>query len=84
MTLLVALAVHAANATEQITKLTIGKFFLHCKGDCSTESKFRDKGYLSFGTDKKVIKIKKYCLIYSESPIRFLILKLYILKHTKK
>ena len=65
MTLLVALAVHAANATEQITKLTIGKFFLHCKGDCSTESKFRDKGYLSFGTDKKVIKNQDRDSIYT-------------------
>ena len=53
--LLVALAVQSANATNQITKLKIGKFFLECKGECSEIYKFRDEGFLRFGTDKKII-----------------------------
>ena len=55
MKLLVALAVQSASATNQITKLNIGKFFLECQGDCAELYKFRDQGFLRFGTDKQII-----------------------------
>ena len=53
--LLVALAVQSASATNQITKLKIGKFFLECDGECTELYKFRDQGFLRFGTDKQII-----------------------------
>jgi len=58
--LLVALAVHTANASpsDQISELQIGKFTLTCKGDCSNLHSFRDKGILKFGTKNKIISNK--------------------------
>ena len=44
--LLVALDIQSANATNQITKLKIGKFFLECEGECTELYKFRDQGFL--------------------------------------
>ena len=63
--LLVALAVHVANADYQITTLKAGKFFLECKGDCSNKFSFRDNGFLTFGTDKQVITNKDKNSIYT-------------------
>ena len=65
MKLLVALAVQSASATNQITNLKIGKFFLECNGECKDLYKFRDKGFLRFGTDKHIITNHNRTNIYA-------------------